>query len=33
MKETGNDLVFSELVLLLLAGAAAWCLIFVSGIF
>jgi hypothetical protein len=33
MKGTENQLAWSEVVLLLLAGIAAWCLIFLSGIF
>lgn len=33
MRDTGRDEVFSDVMVLLLAGVAAWCLVFLSGLF
>jgi len=33
MKGTENQLAWGEVILLLIAGIAAWCLIFLSGLF
>ena len=33
MRESDNDFVFGDLMILAMAGIAAWCLIFLSGIF